>query len=236
VGDTDTTRTQPGLTSAGWALTTSAPNGPAIGNVNDAVAQLAATGTGSGSAVINFADPESGGTGQFGGKTAFPRNTAGDDNNFAVRGTAQLVITDADTFRFGFSGDDGGWIRIAGKTGWTIVENATGAGVVSDRFNTGVFDALVTDVPTGNSRTVGDIFLTPGTYTIEAGFFEIGGGAYNEVFGGDASFGTLGLELLMANGGSNTALPTIFLVPEASSSALLLLGSAFLMRRRRQSR
>ncbi len=228
VGDTDVTRTQPGLTAAGWSVTTSAPNGPAIHSLTDAAAQIAATGTVSTSPVINFSDPQAGGSGRFGGKTPFPRDTAGDDNNFGVKATATLVIPEADTFRFGFAGDDGGSMRIVGQTGWTIVENATGSATV-------VGDTVTTDVPTGDSRTVADITLPAGTYTIEVSFFEDAGGAWWEVFGGDASF-PLGMELLAASGSSNAVLPTLFLVPEASSSLLVLMAGAFLMRRRRPVR
>ena len=42
---------------------------------------------------------------------------------------------------------------------------------------------IAADIPTGNSNTVGEITLTAGSYPIEVGFFERGGGAYFEVFG-----------------------------------------------------
>lgn len=41
---------------------------------------------------------------------------------------------------------------------------------------------IYTDIPTGNSNTVGRIHLMPGDYPISATFFEIGGGSWFEIF------------------------------------------------------
>jgi hypothetical protein len=43
-------------------------------------------------------------------------------------------------------------------------------------------NTITTDVPTGDSSTVGRIFLTAGDYPISSLFYEAGGGAYYEIF------------------------------------------------------
>ena len=129
-------------------------------------------------AAINFNDPTSGGPGRIVGDVSFAIATAADDNDFVATYTGNLVIPSAGTYQIGFQGDDGGYLRIPGQTFTNLVENATGFSVIDEAGA-----RIVADVPTGNSSTVGEITLAAGSYPIEAGFFERGGGAYFEVFG-----------------------------------------------------
>lgn len=141
---------------------------------------------------INFNDPQSGGPGSIAGDVPWPLNTSADDNYFAMRATANLTITTEGDYYLGFQGDDGGNLSIRGSGSTpnpsfdAIVETATTAAVIDEDGLGGALNRLNTDVPTGNSRTVGRIHLVPGTYQLRALMFEIGGGAFWEVFGGDA--------------------------------------------------
>jgi len=129
-------------------------------------------------AAINFNDPGAGGPGRIDGDVSFAIATAVDDNDFASTYTGNLVIPTTGTYHIGFQGDDGGYLRIPGQTFTSLVENATGVSVIDEAGA-----RIIADIPTGNSSTVGEITLAAGSYPIEAGFFERGGGAYFEVFG-----------------------------------------------------
>jgi len=129
-------------------------------------------------AAINFNDPGAGGPGRFGGDIPFAISTPADDNDFGCTYTGTLVIPSDGTYHIGFQGDDGAYLRIPGQTFTSLVENATGSSVIDEAGA-----RIVADIPTGNSSTVGEITLTAGSYPIEVGFFERGGGAYFEVFG-----------------------------------------------------
>jgi hypothetical protein len=221
----------PSVTAAGWKVKTSAPGGTPLNNINDARADLDATGTEiTDVANINYTDPElQGTTGSVQGDVPFPRDTVGvDDEDYAILATATLKIDVAETYAFHFRSDDGAWLRIVGQTGWTVTQSAVG-GNVTDRFNLGIFDAIQADVLTGDSGTTGEIFLLPGEYQIEAGFFERGGGSSFEILAGDADSGTL--QLLAA--GSNQALDgtvgQLQIVPEPTSVAMLLGGFGALL-------
>jgi hypothetical protein len=238
LGSAATAIQQPGVTSAGWSVLTSAVGGTAINNIADAQADLANNPSASASNVasINYSDPETGVGGSILGDIAFPNNTGADDEDFGVIAQATLVIPFDGVYRIGFQGDDGGYLRIAGTSGWTIVENASGAGIVADSLGNPnpAGDTLWTNALTGNSRTIGEISLTAGNYPIEGLFFERGGGANWEIFGSESVGGLTAYSLLAANGAGSVALAGVTLVPEPSTFAMLLAGSGLLLRRRRK--
>jgi hypothetical protein len=226
----------------GWNVKTSLPVSPGNGTMTTiaaARAALDATGT-TVNAVdsINFNDPQSGGPGSMPGDVPFHRDTAADDEDFAMLASGILRIEVADTYRFGFQGDDGGYLRITGvgddpgtADNWTIVDNATGLAYVADMNGLANpdGDTLWADVLTGNSRTVGDVFLTPGDYAIESLFFERGGGAYFEVFVGDPDSGTP-LQLLTSTSHNvDLSASNIQVVPEPTSVAMMLGGFGALL-------
>jgi PA14 domain len=131
---------------------------------------------------INFADPQGAGspTGSYGADVPFDTNTAAADDDFAVEATGTLEIPVAGTYQFGFRGDDGGSLQIAGQSWNTPLAFAVnGSSVISG-------DTLLHNVNTGDSHTRGNIFLNAGTYSIRALFWERGGGANFEVFGDNA--------------------------------------------------
>jgi hypothetical protein len=232
VGTTDSTQSCPGVSALGWTVTTSDPGGSNLNNIAQGLADLTATGTTvSGVNSVNYNDPGFGGPGFRVGDVAFPKDTAADDEDFAMSATAQLVIPESDIYYFGFNSDDGGFLRIVGASGWTIASTAVG-GFVSDVngiANPGG-DTLWADALTGSTMTVGQISLAAGTYTIEGMFFERGGGAYWEIFGGDESFGFQGMKILTAGGAQSNILATI---PEPAVGLLAFLSMGMLLKRRR---
>jgi hypothetical protein len=212
-----------------WDVRTSAPGTLATGNNAGAEAAVASLSP----AVydfLNFTDPQTngGGPGRFGADLPFATDTGVDDNNFAVSATGDLVILTAGEYLLGFEGDDGGYLEIAGAPGAgfsRIVENATGAATIQS-VNGGTNNRLNTDVPTGNSRTVGQIYLPAGEYTLKTLFFEIGGGAYYEVYGSAYSTAPINfnkassLTLLKADASYPPGIPTVTL--DAISSPALV--------------
>lgn len=141
---------------------------------------------------INFADPQSPGGGAAVPDAAvpFPNDTPADDDQFAIGGTAEITIPTDGDYLFGFQGDDGAFLRLVGQN-FPIDAVLEGAGVIDEGDFTnapGVFDRIINDIATGNSRTVAYIPLTAGTYTLEFEFFEIAGGGYHAVFGAPSPF------------------------------------------------
>jgi hypothetical protein len=69
-------------------------------------------------ALINFVDPQSPSRGRFGDEVplpadvAFPGNTAGDDNDFAISATSDLIIPLAGDWTFGINADNGVRLRV----------------------------------------------------------------------------------------------------------------------------
>jgi hypothetical protein len=170
----------PGVSADGWTVEYSAPGGDQVTLIAGAEAELAGAASVSGVAKIQYADPEAAG-GTKACYLPFPNDTAADDNDFAIRGTAQLVIPATGTYHFGFQGDDGGYLQIEGQTWDSIVATANADyGVING-------DRIEFDVNTGNSYTVGAITLAEGTYTIRTVFWERGGGGFHWVFGGPPS-------------------------------------------------
>jgi hypothetical protein len=128
---------------------------------------------------VNFNDPQSGGPGRIPGDIPFPIDTGADDDDFLIEFSANLVIPVSGTYNLGFQGDDGAYLRIPGQTFDSISQNATGDSVIDEAGA-----RLICDCLTGDSSTIGTITLSAGTYPVEGAFFERGGGAYFEVFGG----------------------------------------------------
>ncbi len=190
----------PGVSADGWTVEYSEVGGSALNNIAEAEADLAATGqTVSNVPKVQYADPQAAG-GTKGCYLPFPNDTEADDDDFAMRATAQLVIPVAGTYHFGFQGDDGGYLQIEGQTWDSIVSTTGAAGVINgDRID---FNAL-----TGDSRTVGAITLNAGTYTIRTLFWERGGGGFHWVFGGPPS--TPWYAPIMANGAAVIPEPEI---------------------------
>ncbi len=230
----DTLRAKAGIDGQ-WAVFTSAPGADgAIDSVATAEAAIAGSGQNSVTAAdaINFNDPQSGGPGRIGGDTPFATDTGADDNDFAAFAVGNLLIPADGTYLFGFQGDDGGYLRILGETFTSLVENATGLAVIDEGGQRILCDCL-----TGNSSTVGEIFLTAGTYQIETLFFERGGGAYWEVF----TSGPDTPQMLLMNGGASAEIIVDFDgiqlvgIPEPTTMALVGLGGMAMMRRRRNA-
>ena len=111
---------------------------------------------------MNVGDPDTNG-----GTLAFPKNAAGDQDDYAIKATAKLVVPSAGNYLIGFNSDDGAYVKIAGQTFTSITVNATGASAIGDPPEQVTCDCL-----TGDSNTRAEITLAAGTYDIEAGMFE----------------------------------------------------------------
>ncbi len=130
-------------------------------------------------AAFNHNDPGYGGPGSIPNDEPFPGLDDGAANDdFAAYGTAVVVVPEDGWYQLGFQGDDGGELRIIGQVWDRIVFKQNAA-------STNIGDTIKSDFTTSNSRCIGAIYLYSGTqYTIETTFFERGGNAYHEVFGG----------------------------------------------------
>ena len=121
--------------------------------------------------IINFTDPEVGGTsripGDSPGRAMCPpdpdNGITGDDDNFAMRMSGTLHIPEDGTYLFGFQGDDGARITIGGvHDGFTdLVENLTGAAVIG-RANTPVLNSGSAGAAANSNPDTSVIFQQPG--------------------------------------------------------------------------
>jgi hypothetical protein len=198
-----------GTTAAGWEVTSTVPGATDFvagnGTLNaDAAPFLDAVGATTNHDEINFTDPQSGGGGSaLRNVVPWPGNTPADDNDYAMRGTAVLEITEAGVYAIGFQGDDATYLDIIGQPWDSIAESLVGAVLAERSPGSGTFDRMTFDAGTGNSRTVGLITLTVGQYPIEFGFVEDGGGSFVAIFGGKTDNYVPGV--LMVPIGVNTA-------------------------------
>jgi len=170
----------PGVDSNGWTVVTSAPfyTNPitTIAIAEEALASSWPVSTSTWNA-LNFVDPQSnGGGGTFLEDSPFPGNTAGDDNDFALRASANLVIPVAGVYHLGFRGDDGGYLRVIGEN-WARIVAGAGAGATIEG------DRLIVDSYSGDTPILAAVELAPGIHQIEALFFEHSGWASYEVTG-----------------------------------------------------
>ena len=221
-----TTIVVPGIAAPGWSVETSLPDtaGGNLGTIAAAEALLDAGKTTTLWPQLNFTDPEAGNNGSFTPNNPFPRNTAADDNNYAMRATGSLIITQPGVYNLGFQGDDGGYLDITGPGNpvWTSVleTNHPAQAILTESVvGSGLNNRLQVEVGTGNSRTIGNITLAAGTYTLKTLVFEGGGGSWWEVIGAKAPVAAAYNYPLLVQGPGSTIADSDLLVLVAPPAA-----------------
>jgi hypothetical protein len=192
-----------GVTTNGWSVVSSDPGGEELTTWADALADLEATG----GPATNYARLYIGDPVTNAGYDAFPKNTAADDDDWAIRATATLVVPVSTNYVIGFNSDDGAYVKTTGQTFTEIIANTTGLSVIEPS------DTVTCDCLTGDSNTRATITLTAGSYPIEAGMFERGGGAYLQVVGGQV--GSPRLDVLRAGGAGTFSTGEALLLTDA---------------------
>lgn len=122
-------------------------------------------------AVINYHDPERGGSGGHGlPPYPFPGNEPGNDEHFALGAKASLHINTPGIYTFAVFGDDGSRFRIPGTTGWT-------ASGIARALSDGVqVDGCCAD-------GLGQVYLAAGDYQVELIWHEYEGEANLSLWG-----------------------------------------------------
>lgn len=165
-----------GITDAGWSVVSSDPGGDQLLDWASAFADLDATaGAPTNYPVMNIGDPNTNA-----GTLPFPKDTSADDNDWALRATATLVVPAAGTYEIGFNSDDGAYVSLDGGTFTEIIQNGTGLSLIQDP------ETVICDCLTGDSATSARITLAAGSYPIEAGMFDRDGGGYLRVWAAEA--------------------------------------------------
>ena len=151
-----------GVTTNGWSVVSSDPGADLpLTTWAEAFADLDATaGSPTNYARLYIGDPETNA-----GYDAFPKNTIADDDAFALRANATLVVPSTGTYVVGFNSDDGAYVKITGKAFTEIIANTTGLSIIDN-------DTVTCDCLTGDSNTRATISLDAGEYPIEAGMFD----------------------------------------------------------------
>ncbi len=134
--------------------------------VGDIVVEGTATG-------VNFADPDAPGGGQFGNNQNFLSDTAGDNDDFALRASGTITVDTAGDYTFAFDSDDGAALTVGGAS-FTRQFGPNATTVASG-------ETLSHDANTGSSLSGASTFLTAGSHTIEFVFWERGGGGFAEL-------------------------------------------------------
>jgi len=205
-GALGTTWTQSGFSPGGWS---SAPTGigfglqipgmtardvhstGSIGSLAEADSALAGNNVLSETVevhpVCNFFD--TGGDGHFGNNRIFP---GGGGDDFTVEVTGTIIIPTAGLWTFGLNSDDGGRIRIDGA------------------------DVMVDPTLHGPQDHFGVATLSAGAHTLEAMFFERGGGAEMELFAAPGSVTTFNSSFRLVGDTANGGLQ-VFTTPDGSS-------------------
>lgn len=173
----------------GWTVWHSVPNTfGTIGNTNQAWLAVEPSILGDSNkttwASINFYDLGSGQNttaGSIPNSVRFPYDVEQTNNteiHVAMFMRASLVVPISGTYYLGFQGDDGSWLRVVGQP-WSSIAYSyfTNANLYIEG------DKLVCNQGGGNTRTIGLINLTAGTYDIESLWWQGTGGAHYEVLG-----------------------------------------------------
>ena len=201
-----------GVDAGGWSVVSSDPDGEILATWDQALAELeVSAGPAVNYDVLNVGDPDTNA-----GTLPFPKDGVGDQDNFALKATAKLVVPKSGTYQIGFNSDDGAYLKIAGQTFTEITTNATGLSFIADPANQVTCDCL-----TGDSNTIALITLDAGTYDIEVGMFEQGGGAFISAKG--VEFGSPLVPLLAKNGAG-----TLELAPRGIALAAAPIGGGLL--------
>lgn len=185
-------------TVPGFTVEDAKSNGSLV-NLTNALSVLNGTGQVSQTTVIaqviNFYDSTGAGGGgaNFGGDAQFPNNTSADDNDFAIRATGKILITQPGTYTFGINSDDGARLRI------------NGSNVINDNTLHGPQD------------TFGQTALTAGEHDIELIYFERGGGAEVELFAARGNFASFNSQFELVGDTANGGIP-VFTSPTGTTS------------------
>lgn len=207
----------PGLAEPGWTVESSTPGRPEFTfSIAGAEAAIDATLADAGAPAaknsvyddLNFIDPEDGNVGGFGNSRPWPLNTGGGDDNFGVRATGTLNITEAGEYLLGFQGDDGGYMSIngAGNPFFTSIfetNHPNDAVILEETPGSGITNLIRVQVGTGNSRTIVRTTLAVGTYQLKTLVYEGGGGSWWEVIGTKAAGDLVPFSLLAKGSGSS---------------------------------
>lgn len=136
---------------------------------------------------LNRYDPDTnpGASGYFGGDAPFrsdnltPRGLINtDDDYFVLAAVTKIQIGVEDDYTFGFATDDGAQLRIKGARFTSSTSPFVGNPAVPAHSG----DTLAFPANTANSVTLGVTHLLPGNYEVEFITWELGGGAFCEVF------------------------------------------------------
>jgi hypothetical protein len=223
----------PGIADPGWTVETAAagsvdPTSTIEGAINGIEATLALDPQPEGASTLwpelNFNDPEDGLVGSFEGTQPWPLNTDEADDDYAMRATGNIVITEAGDYHLGFQGDDGGYIYIYGdsESGTTdpifdsiVFTNLPDVAVITSAPDSTVNNAIEAETGTGNSRTLGNVNLEVGQYRIETLVFEGEVRSWWEVIGGPAIDRSYNYPLLTQGEGETINLTSGFtLIPQ----------------------
>ena len=129
---------------------------------------------------VPFIDYADGASGLFGNNRPPP---GGEGDNYAIRGSATLVVNYAGTYTFGINNDDGGKLLIDLNQDGDFYLNPA---VTVFNPATNIYDAgenvIIDNTEHAPATFTGTVTLNPGTYAIEYVYFEDGGGQAGEVF------------------------------------------------------
>jgi len=174
-------------------------------------------------ASLDFNDPQDGPAGSFTPTNPWPLNTNNADNDYAMRATGNIIITQAGYYHLGFQGDDGGYMYIYGTGGnpnpvieSIVFTNLPQQAVLATAPGSSVVNAVLVDSGTGNSRTIVRTLLQPGQYQIKTLVFEGGGGSFWEVFGGSET-AAYNYPLLTTTAGSAAVNGGLTLIPQSAT-------------------
>lgn len=178
----------PGVSAAGWTVTrTLVPDGGnPLRNLRSAFRLLdnEAGFTDHGLNRINLTDSGAAGDVEFPDPVSFPCDAPGDQNNFAIRATATLVIPRDGDYHLGVHSEDHSALCIGGQK-WTAHLRSTGG---TGRVDGDTLWEEKSGFAGTNTQNVAAITLQKGEYPIEVLYAEITGTSVLSVFGSPAGY------------------------------------------------
>ena len=181
----------PQISAPGFSVRVTSNGNGVVNNIESAEALLSSENPVFGStpfSVLQFADPDDPGneaTAFFdrAASSPFPGGEVGvGEDNFAFEATATFTVPADGFYRFGFNGDDGGFIEITNEVFRNYTITTGNVDVVNSQLAEG---RIRFDGNTPMSSSAGDIELfTDIEYELRVLFYENAGGAFLEVFAG----------------------------------------------------